>query len=99
MESKRSRFAELIESVQGCRQCPRMDQRTRVLGPANGNLDAQVVFVAEAPGRLGADRFGIPLHGDQAGRNFEWLISNARITRQDVFVTNAVLCNPAHRRR
>jgi uracil-DNA glycosylase family 4 len=65
-----------------------------VLGSLNGNLDSSVVFVAEAPGRLGADKFGIPLFGDQTGRNFEWLISNAGISRQAIFITNAVLCNP-----
>jgi uracil-DNA glycosylase family 4 len=71
-----------------------MTQRTRVLGPANGNLDSSVVFIGEAPGRLGADKFGIPLFGDQTGRNFEWLISSARISREAIFITNAVLCNP-----
>jgi DNA polymerase len=53
-----------------------------------------VVFIAEAPGRLGADKFGVPLFGDQTGRNFEWLISNAGINREAIFITNAVLCNP-----
>jgi len=53
-----------------------------------------VVFIAEAPGRLGADKFGIPLFGDQTGRNFEWLISSAGISRDAIFITNAVLCNP-----
>jgi DNA polymerase len=71
-----------------------MAQRRRVLGRPNGSLDSLVVFIAEAPGRLGADKFGIPLFGDQTGRNFEWLISNTGITRESIFITNAVLCNP-----
>jgi uracil-DNA glycosylase family 4 len=53
-----------------------------------------VLFVAEAPGRLGADRTGIPLYGDQSGRNFDELLEVAGLHRGDVFVTNAVLCNP-----
>jgi DNA polymerase len=65
-----------------------------VLGSSNGTLDSQVVFIAEAPGRLGADKFGIPLFGDQTGRNFERLISQAGISREAIFVTNVVLCNP-----
>jgi uracil-DNA glycosylase family 4 len=65
-----------------------------VLGSANGNLDSPAVFIAEAPGRLGADKFGIPLFGDQTGRNFESFISNAGIDRASIFITNAVLCNP-----
>jgi uracil-DNA glycosylase family 4 len=71
-----------------------MAGRTRVLGPANGPLDAGVLFVAEAPGRLGADRTGVPLRGDRTGRNFDALLAGAGIDRRRIFVTNAVLCNP-----
>jgi len=52
------------------------------------------MFVGEAPGRLGADSSQIPFHGDQAGHNFESFLVQAGISRYDVFVTNAVLCNP-----
>jgi uracil-DNA glycosylase family 4 len=65
-----------------------------VLSSANGSLDSKVLFVAEAPGRLGADRTGIPLCGDRTGDNFELLLANIGWRRQDVFITNAVLCNP-----
>jgi uracil-DNA glycosylase family 4 len=71
-----------------------MEGRTRVFGPANGNLSARLLFVAEAPGRLGADKSGVPLSGDQTGRNFAALLAIAGISRSDIFVTNAVLCNP-----
>jgi uracil-DNA glycosylase family 4 len=94
MQSKQSRFANLVTRVQDCNLCSRMSQRRRVLSESNGSLDSNVVFVAEAPGRLGADRFGIPLFGDQTGRNFEWLISSVGIRRESIFITNAVLCNP-----
>jgi uracil-DNA glycosylase family 4 len=57
-------------------------------------LDATILFVAEAPGRLGADRTGVPLSGDQSGRNFDIFLAHAGIDRARVFVTNAVLCNP-----
>ena len=94
MKSKQLQFADLIARVLNCNLCPRMSQRRPVLGQSNGNLNAPVVFIAEAPGRLGADKFGIPLFGDQTGRNFEWLISSAGISREYIFITNAVLCNP-----
>ena len=94
MKSKQLLFADLVERVQNCNLCPRMNLRRRVLSTSNGNLDAPIVFIAEAPGRLGADKCGIPLSGDQTARNFDWLISKAGIDRADVFITNAVLCNP-----
>lgn len=52
------------------------------------------MFIAEAPGRLGANRTRIPLSGDATGRNFEDLLAAAGLSRKDVFVTNATLCNP-----
>lgn len=84
----------LAEAAQACRRCQRMEGRTRALGAGNGPLDARVLFVAEAPGRLGADRTGVPLSGDQTGRNFNALLAAAGIERASVFVTNAALCNP-----
>lgn len=93
-KSKRSLFTDLVARVQCCTLCPRMQRRRKVLGPSNGNLDSPIVFIAEAPGRLGADKFGVPLHGDQTGRNFELLIASAGLSRESIFITNAVLCNP-----
>jgi uracil-DNA glycosylase family 4 len=65
-----------------------------VLGPANGNPEADVMFVGEAPGRLGAGRTGVPFSGDESGRRFEAFLAIAGLRRHDVFVTNALLCNP-----
>ncbi len=65
-----------------------------VLSEANGPLDADVLFVAEAPGRLGAARTGLPLTSDVAGRRFASFLAEADLRRERVFVTNALLCNP-----
>ena len=87
-------FDALIETVAACRACPSMEGRRRVLSHANGHLDARVLFIAEAPGRLGAELTGIPLTSDQSGRNFARFLAEAGLSRDDIFVTNAVLCNP-----
>jgi uracil-DNA glycosylase family 4 len=71
-----------------------MCDSARVLSFAAGNLNANVLFIGEAPGRLGADQTEIPFHGDIAGRNFEDLLAVAGLRRDSVFVTNAALCNP-----
>ena len=52
------------------------------------------MFVAEAPGHLGALRSGVPLRGDRSGDNFERFCVTAGIDRGAAFVTNAVLCHP-----
>ncbi len=87
-------FAALVREAHSCRACPRMEGRRRVLSPANGPLSARVLFIAEAPGRYGGDRGGIPLSGDASGRNFLRYLAAAGMAREEVFVTNAALCNP-----
>ncbi|MCS6800812.1 MAG: uracil-DNA glycosylase family protein [Chloroflexota bacterium] len=71
-----------------------MAERRRVFSAANGSAGAAVLFVAEAPGRLGAERTGVPLFGDRTGRAFRQLLLAAGLSDEEVFVTNAVLCNP-----
>ena len=87
-------FNQLIREVSACMTCDRMRGSSRVLNHAAGQLGARIMFIAEAPGRFGADSSEVPLHGDKAGANFEDLLAHAGINRSQVFVTNAVLCNP-----
>ena len=93
-DTRAQAFEALYARARECERCPRMTGRTRVLGPGNGPLDARIVFVAEAPGRLGGDRTGVPLSADQTGRSFDEFLSAAGLDRASLFVTNAVLCNP-----
>ncbi|HYW74957.1 MAG TPA: uracil-DNA glycosylase [Pyrinomonadaceae bacterium] len=65
-----------------------------MLSELNGSLGARVMFIGEAPGRKGADRTRVPFSGDQSGRNFERFLSSIDLTRADIFVTSAALCNP-----
>ncbi len=92
--SKDARFADLMKSVQYCDLCPRLYERRKVLSSANGTVESKVLFLAEAPGRFGADHTGVPLYGDRTGDNFEALLGNIGWRRKDVFITNAILCNP-----
>ncbi len=64
------------------------------IGDGNGSLDARVLFIAEAVGRRGGAITGVPLTRDESGRRFAAFLALAGIDRSDVFVTNAVLCNP-----
>jgi uracil-DNA glycosylase family 4 len=87
-------FDALCDKVQKCVKCPRMCDSQRVLNRSGGSLNADIMFIGEAPGRLGADNTGIPFHGDKSGHNFEELLEFAKLDRSRIFVTNAVLCNP-----
>src|SRR5258708_31335337 len=92
--SKEVQFAALCEEGGVCGICPRMSERTAVLSGRNGSLNPRVLFVAEAPGRQGADRTRIPFSGDASGRTFDKLMEIAGLTREDTFITNAVMCSP-----
>ena len=87
-------FKNLEKQAANCRLCPALADQPAILSKANGNLNANIVFVAEAPGRFGAGRTGIPFNGDKSGDNFETLLAHICLTREDVFITNAALCNP-----
>jgi len=92
--NKKLKFEMLVENANRCNLCTRMYGRKKVLSENNGNIDSKIIFIGEAPGRLGADRTGIPFYGDKAGQNFEKLLQFTGLTRQQIFITNAVLCNP-----
>lgn len=92
--NKDKRMTELCKAIQYCSLCPRLSSRTKIYSELNGNINTKVLFVAEAPGRLGADRTRIPLYGDKTGDNFCKLLGNISWKRKEIFITNAVLCNP-----
>lgn len=87
-------FTALAAEAAACRLCPAMCERRAVLSELNGNLSPRVLFIAEAPGRQGGDRTRVPLSGDQSGRNFARFLSSINLPREEIFITNAVLCNP-----
>jgi len=71
-----------------------MRGRSAVLSELNGSTDAQVMFIGEAPGRKGADRTRVPFSGDQSGTNLDRFLASIRLTREQIFITSAALCNP-----
>lgn len=91
---KRERFLVLAAEAAACTLCPAMCERTAVLSELNGPVDARVMFIGEAPGRKGADRTRIPFSGDQSGKNFERFLASIGLTRAEIFITSAALCNP-----
>lgn len=91
---KQGRFNELISEATNCVRCPALCERAAVLSDLNGPINARVVFIGEAPGRKGADRTRVPFSGDQSGKNFERFLASAGLTRSEVFITSAALCNP-----
>lgn len=87
-------FDSLCGRAASCRICPELADRVAVLSPLNGPLDPTVFFIAEAPGRMGADRTRRPFFGDKSGENFQRLLDSIGLDREEIFITNSVMCSP-----
>ena len=94
MSDKEKEFKKISKNSSQCRLFPAMSDLPAILSSKNGSIHTDLVFVAEAPGRFGSGRTGIPFHGDRSGDNFEQLLNHVGLKRKDIFITNAVLCNP-----
>ncbi|SMQ78502.1 DNA polymerase [Bacillus sp. OV166] len=94
--NKKLKLNLLLEKIEKkeCPNCPRMNRCNPVFSMTEADIKKKIMFIAEAPGRFGAEISRIPMSGDQSGDNFEKLIVSIGLTRDDFFITNAVLCLP-----
>jgi len=88
---RRERLVEVYHEASGCTRCPLAEGRTKVVF-GNGNADADLMFVGEAPGAE-EDRQGLPFVG-RAGQLLTQLLGEIELTREDVFVANVLKCRP-----
>src|SRR3979490_3032502 len=93
-ETKQNQFVRLVAAAAACLECPAMAHRDAVLSEVNGPVNARVMFIGEAPGRKGADRTRVPFSGDQSGQNLDRYLASIPLTRDQIFITSAALCNP-----
>ncbi len=81
----------LRTEASACTRCRLHETRTQVVF-GNGNPDADLMFVGEAPG-FHEDQQGLPFVG-QAGKLLDRLLAGIGLTRADVFVANTLKCRP-----
>jgi uracil-DNA glycosylase family 4 len=74
-----------------CTRCRLAEGRTQVVF-GNGNPDADLMFVGEAPG-FHEDKQGFPFVG-QAGKLLDQLLGGIGLSRDMVFVANVLKCRP-----
>jgi uracil-DNA glycosylase len=77
--------------IAGCTRCRLAEGRTQVVF-GNGNPEADLMFVGEAPG-FHEDKQGFPFVG-QAGKLLDQLLAGIGLTRDLVFVANVLKCRP-----
>ena len=88
---RREALVSLYREVQACKLCPLHETRTRVVF-GNGNADADLMFVGEAPG-MHEDQQGIPFVG-RAGQLLDELLREVGLSREGVFVCNVLKSRP-----
>ncbi len=91
MATHEERAEDLYERVRGCQLCPLSETRTHAV-PGEGPLDAEVMFIGEAPG-LNEDQQGRPFVG-AAGNFLGELLAAAGYKREDVYICNVLKCRP-----
>ncbi len=86
---------ELKEDINGCKKCNLHKKRTQIV-VGDGVSDADIMFIGEAPGRQ-EDKEGKPFVG-RAGQLLDSFLEDIDLDRNEVYITNIVLCRPPNNR-
>ncbi len=76
--------------------CPELAATATNLVMGDGNVDADIVFIGEAPGK-NEDQQGVPFVG-AAGKFLNEMLAAADMKRKDVYITNIVKYRPPNNR-
>lgn len=96
-ESKSALLEKLYEPYKKCFSCPlgTLGRQTVVFG--QGNPDAQLMIIGEAPGK-DEDEQGVPFVG-RSGKFLTKILTSLGIDRKELFITNSVKCRPPQNRK
>lgn len=89
---KAAAFAALRERALACIRCPHLASSRKHVVFGVGNIDAQLMFIGEAPG-ADEDAQGEPFVG-RAGELLTKIIQATGLTRADVYIANILKCRP-----
>jgi DNA polymerase len=90
--AKQAAFASLQQRVLACVKCPHLASSRKNVVFGVGNIDAELMFVGEAPG-ADEDAQGEPFVG-KAGELLTKIIAATGLKRSDVYIGNILKCRP-----
>jgi len=82
---------QVADEVSGCIKCALQYSR-KLAVPGEGSARAEIMFIGEGPG-FHENEQGRPFVG-AAGKYLDELLTNVKMKRSDVFITNVVKCRP-----
>ena len=91
----KQKLENIRQNVIECTKCDLSKTRTNSV-PGKGNFHSDVIFVGEAPGK-NEDGNGEPFIGI-AGKKLSIALEEARISREEVYITNIIKCRPPKNR-
>lgn len=95
-EASGDAMAALREEVRNCTKCPLCQSRTQTVF-ADGNPNADLVFVGEAPGFY-EDQKGVPFVGKAGQLLTDIIVKGMKMRREDVYICNVIKCRPPDNR-
>ena len=91
-QAKAAAFAALRERTLACVKCPHLASSRKNVVFGVGSIDAQLMFVGEAPGADEDDQ-GEPFVG-KAGQLLTKIIQATGLSRADAYIANILKCRP-----
>lgn len=82
----------ISEEIRACRKCGLWKTRRNAV-PGEGNPNAKIMFIGEAPGR-NEDIQGRPFVGAAGQLLTKMIVDILGLQRRDVYITNVVKCRP-----
>jgi uracil-DNA glycosylase len=76
--------------------CPNLAKTATHLVMGDGNINADIVFIGEAPGK-NEDLQGLPFVG-AAGKFLDEMLASVGLKREDIYITNIVKYRPPNNR-
>ena len=95
-KSKAQQLNEIREKILKDDPTPELRKGATQLVFADGNPDAEIVFIGEAPGK-NEDQQGKPFVG-AAGKFLDQMLEMIGLTRKDIYITNIVKYRPPNNR-
>lgn len=96
MLSKQELLEQLKADILKSDVCPDLREQATQLVLGDGNPDARIVFIGEAPGKA-EDEQGLPFVG-ASGKFLNEMLAQADLDRSDVYITNIVKYRPPNNR-
>lgn len=96
MADKRTLLEQIAADILAKNICPDLAKQATQLVMGGGNIDAEIVFIGEAPGKQ-EDEQGLPFVG-ASGKFLNEMLAAADLERKDVYITNIVKYRPPNNR-